>query len=337
MDIPLNYTLEVVYRNCKRVKPKSSNVYNFECPVCNEGKSSGKKRRGFFFVSENYFHCQNCQRSWSVSDWIMEVEGITFKQLLKEASEHDNTFSEIINKQTSSVVKAKQYSLPYDSINLNDPLQLQYYKDNKEIQFCLKYIKERRLNTAINRPKNFYISLSDRIYRNRLCIPFYDINGKIIYYQARALHEKDSEVAKYLSKQGEKSLYGINNITSSIEYIFIFEGPIDSMFCQNGTAACGLSLTEKQKDQLDKYRLYEKIWVLDNQLDNLEVCEKYNEIIDRGERIFFWPEEFKEYKDVNEICVATGKDYIPYKLFVKYSLNGMAAKLKLAELCKTKG
>lgn len=333
MDFPVNYILEVVYRNCKRVKMRSHGVYNFECPICNEGKSSGKKRRGFFFSSENYFHCKNCQRSWSVADWIMEVEGITFKQLLKESNEHDNTFNEIIERQSAPIAKPKQFSLPYDSINLSDPLQLQYYKNDKEVQLCLKYIKDRRLNTAINRPKNFYISLSDKTYRNRLCIPFYDINGKIVYYQARALHEKDEEVAKYLSKYGEKSLYGINNITSALEYIFIFEGPIDSMFCQNAVAVCGLSLTEKQQEQLDKYRLYDKIWVLDNQLENKEVCEKYGEIIDRGEKIFFWPEDFKDYKDINEICVATGKDHIPPKLFINNALSGMSAKLKLAELC----
>jgi hypothetical protein len=338
MDFPVNYILEVIYRNCKRVHAKGQNIYNFECPICREGKSSGKKRRGFFFAPENYFHCKNCQRSWSVADWIMEVEGISFKQVCKDANDHDNTFNEIIGKHSDTpAIKLKQYSLPYDSINLSDPLQLQYHRNNKEVQMCLKYIRDRRLNTAVNRPKTFYISLTDKIYRNRLCIPFYDINGKIVYYQARALYERDEEIAKYLSKQGDKSLFGINNISSSLEYIFIFEGPIDSMFCQNGVAVCGLSLTEKQKEQLDKYRLYDKIWILDNQLDNQEVCEKYNEIIDRGEKIFFWPEEFKEYKDINEVCVATGKDRIPPKLFIKYALSGMAAKLKLAELCKISG
>jgi hypothetical protein len=89
-----------------------------------------------------------------------------------------------------------------------------------------------------------------------------------------------------------------------------------------------------QREQLDKYRLYDKIWVLDNQLENQDVREKYEELIDRGESIFFWPDEFKSYKDVNEICVAMGKDHIPYQLFINGALNGMKAKLKLAELIK---
>ena len=190
----------------------------------------------------------------------MEVDQISFKELVSEASEHDNTFSEIINKHTEIPREKNQHSLPYDSINLSDLIQLQYYKDKKEIQYCLHYIKERRLNTAINKPKTFYMSLVDRIHRNRLVIPFYDMFGKVVYYQSRALYEKDADIAKYFSKKdGCKTLYGIQNISSSLEHIFIFEGPIDSMFCQNGVAACGLDLTELQKEQLDNFYLLKKL------------------------------------------------------------------------------
>ena len=333
MDLPVNYILDVIYQNCKRVKHSKHEVYNFECPICNEGKSSGKKRRGYYFVKEGYFHCQNCQRSWSPSDWIMSVERISFKELMKEAGEHDNTFNEIINKHTDVPIKKNQHSLPYDSINLSDPVQLQYYRDKKEVQDCLKYIQDRKLNTAINRPKTFFISLADRIHRNRLCIPFYDLMGKIVYYQTRALYQKDADIAKYLSKKdADKTLYGINNISSSLEYIFLFEGPIDSMFCQNGVAVCGLTLSSIQQEQLDKYRLFNKIWVLDNQLDNPDVLEKYSELIDKGETIFFWPKEFESYKDSNEVCVATNKNYIPPKFYITNALSGMKAKLKLKEL-----
>ena len=110
MDLPVNYILDVIYRNCKRVKRTRREIYNFECPICNEGKSKNKKRRGYFFENEKYFFCQNCQRSWSPVDWIMNVERISFKELLKEANEHDNTFNEIINKHTNIPIKKNQHS-----------------------------------------------------------------------------------------------------------------------------------------------------------------------------------------------------------------------------------
>jgi len=335
MDIPVNYILDTIYRNCKRVSHRNHNVYNFECCICGEGKSSGRKKRGFYLVDKNFISCQNCQKTWSPANWIMEVNHISFKQLIKEANGYDNTFNEVISQscETVAYVKTKQSSLPYDSINLNDPIQLQYHRNSKEVQFCLKYIKSRRLDSATNRPRNFYISLTDEIHKNRLCIPFYDATGKIIYYQTRAIYDKDAAIAKYFSKKGcEKSLCGINNISSDLGYIFIFEGPIDSMFCQNGVAACGLSLSKLQEEQLDKYRLFEKIWVLDNQLENTNVHKKYTELIDKGANVFFWPKDFKGYKDINDVCIATERDYIPTKFFIDNTLNGMAAELKLNEL-----
>lgn len=333
MNLPLNYILQSIYQNCKRVVRKNSNIYNFECAVCREGRSSGKKRRGYFFVKEGYFQCQNCQRSWSSVDWIMNTSHLTFRELIKEASEYDNTFNEIINKNETPAVKPPTPSLPHDSINMSDPVQLKYHKDKPEVQMCLEYINARRLNTAINKPNTFYLSLTDYIHKNRLCIPFYDENGKIIYYQTRALYPKDEEIAKYLSKKdADKSLYGINGIDPSLEHLFIFEGPIDSMFCKNGVAACGLCLTAKQEAQLNQYRFLTKIWVLDNQLDNPDVYDKYSELIDKEENVFFWPQEFANYKDLNAVCVAIGKNSIPHKFILNNTFKGMKAQLKLSSL-----
>ena len=44
---------------------------------------------------------------------------------------------------------------------------------------------------AINRPNNFYISLNDKVHKNRIVIPFYDDNRKIIHYQTRTILEVD--------------------------------------------------------------------------------------------------------------------------------------------------
>ena len=41
--------------------------------------------------------------------------------------------------------------------------------------------------------------------------------------------------------------------------------------------------------------------------------------------------EFNNYKDINEVCMATGKNHIPYKLFLNNCFTGMQAKLRLQE------
>ena len=124
-----------------------------------------------------------------------------------------------------------------------------------------------RLDTAINRCDTFYISLDDFLHKNRLCIPFYDSDNKIRFYQTRALFENDERMAKYLSKlNADKTVFGLNKIDPELEYMFVFEGPIDSMFVKNGISMGGLHVSEHQKDRLNKYILHEKIWVLDNQI-----------------------------------------------------------------------
>jgi hypothetical protein len=101
---------------------------------------------------------------------------------------------------------------------------------------ALHCIKTRKLDKGVNSPKTFYISLTDPVHKNRLVLPFYDSNNNIVFYQTRGLDNKDlRDRPKYLSKVGaEKTLYGIQNVSADLDTVFIFEGPIDSYFAQNG-------------------------------------------------------------------------------------------------------
>jgi len=64
MVIPTEYIIVKIRQHTKRpTKLKHRvGVYNFECPICNEGKSAGKKKRGYFMADEGYFYCHNCNR-----------------------------------------------------------------------------------------------------------------------------------------------------------------------------------------------------------------------------------------------------------------------------------
>ena len=77
-------------------------------------------------------------------------------------------------------------------------------------------IKERRLDTAVNRPDNLYVSLVDMVHKNRLVIPFVNENGIIEFYQTRSVLNKDNKTKpKYLGKvQAEKTLFNIDKVTN---------------------------------------------------------------------------------------------------------------------------
>jgi hypothetical protein len=296
---------------------KIDGVYNAGCPVCKEGKSLGKKKRLFFYPKTQSFYCFNCSRSWSALYWIAEVSNSSLEEIKQEALSDSDSEEILIKKENITSYKRKNLELPYDSINLSDLVQLSYYKSNKTIQDCLSYIKERRLDTAINKCSSYFISLRDFTHKNRLCIPFY-VEKKIEFYQTRCLDGSDP---KYLSKSGgEKPIFNINNIDSDFEYIFLTEGPIDSMFIKNGVGIAGLNLTDLQKKQLSKYPFHKKIWILDNPKLDATAKEKMKQLLLKGEAVFRWNVGC-EYKDLNEWCVKEEINGIDYNIIVNSTIN----------------
>ena len=195
---------------------------------------------------------------------------------------------------------------------------------------ALHCINTRRLDKGINSPKTFYLSLNDPVHKNRLVLPFYDENNKIVYYQTRGLINKDlHERPKYLSKMNtERCLYGIHNINPNIDSVFIFEGPIDSYFVENGLATCGITersnkiFTARQKEQINRLNFYDKVYVLDNQYQDTAALNKSIILAENNEKVFIWPKELKQFKDFNDICVAGSRDKIRPEFILKNTYSG---------------
>jgi len=327
MKLPTNYIVQNFYQFAGfPVFKKYTNTYNACCPSCREGKSWGKKKRLYYMVDDDFLYCQNCGHNWSPVNWVMEQSGKSYYEVLDDIKDYDS--DEIIKiKEDIKPTVVVHSTLPEDSINLFDKQQLEYYKDNKVVKDALKLIKTRRLDVAVNKPRTLFISLKDFVHKNRLIIPFYDVDNQIQFYQTRSMY---GETPKYLSKPGgDKTVFGIRNIDPDLEYLFIFEGPIDSMFVKNGLAVGGISLTERQEADLETYRLYKKIWVLDNQLDNKDVKNKVTQLVERGEQVFFWPKKYDRFKDLNEICVKCKLDKVKPQFFIKNSYSGIEALIKL--------
>lgn len=327
MELNQEFLIETFFSYCKRpLHKKYQNVYNAECPVCKEGKSSGRSRRLFYFPHKQYLYCHNCAKSWKPFEWVREVTALTVPEIIKKNKERaEGVIKTAVHIETKPVLKEIP-DLPEDSIDLTNEFQLQFYKDNKIIELALNYCKERLLTQAINSCKKFYVSLVDRVHKNRLIIPFFNKEGRIVCYQTRSLLKEQSP--KYLTKFGEKDLFGINNITEEVPFIFIFEGPIDSMFVKNGVAMTSLTPTEKQKQQLQNLIGYEHIYVFDNDKNNKQVNKKIMKCIKEGKRIFLWPKQLNKFKDVNEVCTNLNLFEMSWNFIVKHSFKGQEAEIK---------
>jgi hypothetical protein len=333
MPLPEQYVASILHQYCRSVHYiKHSSSYRASCPFCHEGNSQATKTRLNYYVNKDYLVCYNCSKSFSGFGFVRVLTGKTAREIFKEVSEGYDT-SKNITFEDDIVVKKKEVStLPINSINLTDPIQIKYYENESVIKDALKYVTDRRLLTAINKTP-LYLSLVDYLHANRLIIPFLNINKKISFYQTRAIYKKDEYPAKYLGKlNSPKSVFGLNNVTTELDYLFIFEGPIDSMFVKNGISMAGLQISDYQKDLLQPFFLYKKIWVLDNQLDNENVIEKNHQLIDQGETVFIWPKKYHMFKDVNEICCKLKVDSIHPDFFIKNAYNGLQAKTILSTI-----
>ena len=338
--VPEQYIVNVLYENIYKISyNKYNHTYNGCCPICKEGDSWGKKKRFYYIPNKELAYCHNCGYSKKPLTFISDITNKPLQDIIGEIKNFEVEIDDII-EETPQVRKTIDFSLPEDCINLFDTNQVNYYKDNKIVKLALDVIKSRRLDKGINKPNAIYVTLKDIVHKNRLILPFYDKDQKIIFYQSRGLTKKDLyERPKYLSKvNSERSLYGIHNLNVNLDNVFIFEGPIDSYFVENGLATCGITentdkmFTALQKEQINKLNLYEKIYVLDNQYIDKAALSKSIILVDNNEKVFIWPKELKKFKDFNDICVLGKKDKIKPEFILKNTYSGLKAKLLLTEI-----
>lgn len=340
MLLPQEYIIQKYYQYAGYPKFKRyTNTYEACCPICREGNSWGKKKRSYYLVDKNAICCHNCGWYSNPFKWIQEVSGLTENEILKESKNFDIVSLDLLQEEE----KPKTYTvkrLPKDSINLFDETQVEYYKDEQIVNDAMDLIKKRKLDIAINRPPTLWLSLTDKIHKNRLIIPFYNSLNEIVFYQSRTILKNDLRLyPKYLSKvNSERALYGLNNITLDLDNIFIFEGPIDAFFVKNGTAVCGIQenssnmFSRFQEEQISTFNILNRVWVLDNQWTDTASKKKTKKLIEAGQTVFIWPEKLKPFKDINDYCMVKNLASIEPEFILEHSFYGLKAELALANI-----
>ena len=309
MIIPEEFIVQKFYQHAGYPKyVKSTNTYMGGCPICREGSSWGRKSRLYFIPKDGVICCHNCGWYSKPINWIMEVEKVPYDELVRQIDKCEYEYG--IPKEEKIIPKQTE-ELPKDSINLFDKSQLKYYADNNIVSTAASMIIDRRLNTAVNRPRALYVSLNDPVHKNRLIIPFYSNKTKCDFYQSRTLLPIDNDRPKYLSKMNsEKTLFNYDQIKNNADHIFITEGPIDSFFIRNSVAVAGIqersrqTFTSTQKTQLDRHFLMQTVWVLDSQWLDQASRMKTETLLKSDECVFIWPKDVgTRFKDVNDMCM----------------------------------
>ena len=315
-----------------------NNVYQCSCPVCME---SPKKKRCYYIPDNDNIFCHNCGWSSKPFKWIKEVSNCSNSDIIEEVKDYEVTID--ITKDDEVVAKIHTETLPKDSINLSDPLQRDYYSQDKMFNMANEVIHNRRLDTAVNRPDNLYLSLCDMVHKNRLVIPFINEREEIEFYQTRTLRPQDNRTKpKYLGKVGsEKTLFNINKVSSDHDKVYIFEGPLNAFFTKNSVAVAGItergkSFTKRQEEQYSGHlKWYDKVWILDSQWVDRASLIKSEVLLKQGESVFIWPEKFgKRFKDFNDIAMHCKVDELSWDFIEKNTFVGLEGIVKMSEIKK---
>lgn len=343
IELPQEYIIQKFYELAGSPKHNSiTNVYNGGCPICREGKSWGRKKRAFYVPKDNVILCHNCGWYGSPLKWIREVTNFSYEEIQAESADY-----EILSEAPVTVrkiVHADMPTLPDDCINILDSNQVEYWKKKNipEINNALAYLKKRKWDTAEYKPETIWFTFKDRYFSNRIILPFYDFDNQIVTYQGRSIDS--SEHVRWKTKfNAELTCFNIHKVDPNAKQIFLCEGPADAMFCENGIGVAGIkeksktiTLSVKQKEQLNKFPFHKRIWCLDSQWIDDTSLKVSNVLANLGESIFIWPEKLgKQYGDFNDIALGLDINRIPGEFIMKYVHQGLKAQQKLDEISRS--
>ena len=289
------------------------------CPVCGDSESNRRKKRGYILKNNPknpdvwVYHCHNgdcpAKESIEVKRWLK----IYFNDIY-----HD------YNREVWQSNKDRK-----ERIVFKPPIEEKYVesKDTKYFvsiltgegsifEKAIEYVKSRKIEENIW--SKFYVATGGR-YQGRLIIPFFN-KEDIYFYQARSLIGQEP---KYLNrKTDDRPAYNIFNIDRNKE-VLVVEGPIDSMFLDNGIAVLGVKYKDKVKEELEKLNCF---YIWDNDKDGKK---KSIQFLQESKFVFNWKKFlqdakiFKEVKDVNDLVLLSGINKFRYDMIKEYFTNNI--------------
>jgi len=248
-----------VLRDYIRLEKAGSN-FRANCPFHNEKTPS-------FMVSEDkqIWHCFGCQKGGDVFGFVMEIEGLEFKDALKLLAEKAGVELRKINPKTAAeknrtleILELATKFFDHQLWNGSGKIRILDYLHERGLRD--ETIKEFRLGYAPNGWRNILNFLINRGYkieeilktgllvqgegkqydrfRDRIMFPIADANGKIVGYSARVAPGGDESQAKYVNTpetevyHKSKMLYGIDKAKQEIrqkDSVLLVEGNMDAI------------------------------------------------------------------------------------------------------------
>lgn len=296
------YLLQVSPKLSKFAK-KNDNLFNFRCPFCGDSQKNKTKARGYVYHKKNnYFYmCHNCGLSISFYNFLDRLDGHTAKQYaLEKFTDGNNKGS---NTPQPDVEEAKVKPVFHEKLDLENIEQL------SDEHFAKKYVMGRKIPESFWSQlyfapdfKKFVKSLGiekDGLKEDdqRLIIPFFNQEKKLIALQGRALGESKIRYITIKIDEDSPKIYGLDRVDKD-KMIYVTEGPIDSMFLDNAVATADANLPSVT----NVFERSKVTLIFDNEPRNKNIVSMIESAIDEHYSVVIWPEMITA-KDINEMIL----------------------------------
>jgi len=317
-------------------KVKSFNPFlaNCRCYICGDSKKDLNKARAYLFTQKDkiLYKCHNCGSVRSVKSLLKDLN-------IDMMREYDlEIFTEKYKNAPPS--KEPEVSHVYMTTTPNAPLkEIKKISQLSSGHQAKKYIESRKIpysqhfriyytptfckwtNSII--PDKFKVN-SDTGKLNdepRIVLPFFDKSGNMFGYQGRALNANAKTRYITIMVRGNfTKIFGLDQIDTS-KRVYLFEGPIDSMFIPNSAAMAGsdidINIFDKELTTV----------VFDNEPRNKEIVKKIHKLIENGWTVCLWPDTIVG-KDINDMILAGLSPDTIKEIIDQNSYSGLNAKLK---------
>lgn len=294
-------TIGLTYERCK-IHSLNPVKINFRCPHCGDSMKNASMTRGWFYEYENVlrYGCFNCNYNVPIGTYLKEHFPEYFRGWLRDRRGDEPRKEESREKELFSIKAPKVEGLPHCEklSDLPDEHPAKKYMLNRMIprdKLSLFYFTMEWKKVANHVFKGTYEDDSEK--EPRLVIPIYTREGNMEAIQGRALRK--SEKIRYItikSHEHSNKIFGCERVDNSSKPVFVFEGPIDSVFVPNGIAMAGGQVDMNVVPFRDR-----RVWVLDNENRSPDTMKRYEKLIESGENVVLWDQAPWTSKDVNDM------------------------------------
>jgi hypothetical protein len=339
-------TEEEIHRLLKDLGSKDPIMGNQYQTVCH----GGHKHKLYYYHETKQFHCYtDCSENMDIFEVVVRAKGISFPQAVRYVAEFTGKtfgFSSIINNQTD-VINDWEIINRYKKKDKVIPVLPEY--DSRVLDVFLPYPHESWLNEGISYETQQKYDISYYIKDDRIVIPHYDIDSRLVGIRGRAMCEEDVAAGKkYMPITVENklynhptmyNLYGLHKTKDAIKRlkkVAIFEGEKSIYKCEDyysdnnfSCATCSSTITNFHRDILLSLGIEEVIICYDTLKQNAsekEIEDYQKKLLKLANKFTPYVRTYIVYDDFGLLPekgspVDKGKEVLEELMKCKYEIN----------------